>query len=91
MVSLESIVQRSKDLVYSDLNGEAIILGLKSGKYYGLDETGAFIWEIIQKPARVREIRDLVFERYGVQQDSVETDIIDFIKDLEKEDLVQID
>ena len=43
-----SVVVVTKDQVSADLSGEAAILNLKSGIYYGLDNVGARIWTLVQ-------------------------------------------
>ena len=40
----------TKDQVSCDLAGEAAILNIKSGVYYGLDPVGARIWNLMQEP-----------------------------------------
>lgn len=41
MLSLDSIVAVTPEQVSSELSGEAVILSLKDGVYYGLNEVGA--------------------------------------------------
>ena len=45
-VSMRSTVVATEDHVSSNLGGEAVILGLSSGVYYGLDVVGSRIWGI---------------------------------------------
>ncbi len=52
---LESL---SRDQISCDLAGEAPILNLKSGVYFGLDAVGARIWSLLQKPVMLAEICD---------------------------------
>ena len=40
MISENSIVQKSKDSLMSLVDKEAVILGIESGKYIGLNEIG---------------------------------------------------
>jgi hypothetical protein len=42
-ITVNSIVVVTKEQVSADLSGEAAILNLKSGIYYGLDTVGASI------------------------------------------------
>ncbi|RMF60886.1 MAG: PqqD family protein, partial [Bacteroidetes bacterium] len=42
------MVTVSDDLTTADLGGEAIVLDVKSGNYFGLNEVGAFILECIR-------------------------------------------
>jgi len=66
MLSIHSIVAVAGDQISSDLAGEAVILNLKEGVYYGLDDVGARIWNLIQEPQSVEQVCDRIFEEYDV-------------------------
>jgi len=53
-----------------DLAGEAAILGLKNGIYYGLDPVGARIWNLIQTPALANSVFIIVFD------ESLDADVV---------------
>ena len=57
-IQLDSVVVATKDQVSCDLKGEAVILNFKNGVYYGLNTVGARIWQALQEPKRVAELRD---------------------------------
>src|SRR4051794_6584898 len=63
-LSTQSVVVASKDQISSDLNGEAVILDLKSGVYHGLDPIGAVIWKMIQQPRAITDVRDAILAEY---------------------------
>lgn len=90
-ISPSSIVVAAKDQVSSDLAGEAVILSLESGDYYGLDEVGAQIWQLIKQPRSVAEIRDLITAEYDVDSTQCERDIIDFFRELLESGLVEVE
>ena len=69
-VSTDSVVVATQDQVSADLQGEAAILKLSSGIYYGLNPVGARIWELIQEPRSVREVRDTLTAEYEVDVNS---------------------
>ncbi|MGH2415258.1 MAG: PqqD family peptide modification chaperone, partial [Microcystaceae cyanobacterium] len=56
-ISESSIVVAGVEQISSDLGGEAVILNLKSGVYHGLNQVGAKIWNIIQHPTMVNDIK----------------------------------
>ena len=56
-----------KDQVSCDLAGEAVILRLEQATYFGLDPVGARIWELIQEPKTLGEIRDALVAEYDVE------------------------
>jgi hypothetical protein len=57
---------------------------------YGLDPVGARIWKLIQTPRTVREVRDTLLEEYDVEADRCEEDLLDLLKQLVKNDLIDI-
>ena len=89
-VTPDSIVVVSKDQVSSDLAGEIAILNLKAGAYYGLDDVGARVWNLIQEPKRVSEVRDAILEEYDVEPDRCEHDLIALLEKMAAEELVEI-
>lgn len=81
---------KAKDQVSADLDGEAAILSLRNGVYYGLNETGAQVWGFLSKPMAVGEIRDLLAERHGVSKERCERDVTALLERLGAEGLVEI-
>ena len=61
-----SKIVAAPEQVSSELAGESVILNLKTGLYYGLNEVGATIWEQIQSPKTFQEICDLIEAEYEV-------------------------
>jgi hypothetical protein len=90
MISTHSIVVAAKDQVSCDLEGEAAILNLKNGVYYGLNPVGARVWELIQEPHTVVEVRDVVLEEYDVEPDCCERDLLALLEDLAAEGLLEV-
>jgi hypothetical protein len=87
---LSSTVVAVKDVLGCELKDEAIILDLKSGVYYGLDSMGAHLWELIQSPILVREVRDLILEEYDVEREQCERDLCLFFQEMAVNGLVEI-
>jgi len=89
-ISKRSIVVATKDQVSSDLGGEVAILDLTGGVYYGLDEVGSWIWELIQEPIVVNQIQATIVEEYDVDSVRVERDMLAFLQRLADEELVEV-
>ena len=89
-VSGSSVAVATTDQVSADLDGEAVILHVKSGVYYSLDQVGAHIWVLIQQPRTINEIRDAILEEYEVAPDRCERDIVKLIEQLVDAGLVEI-
>ena len=79
-----------KNQVSTDLGGEAAILNLTNGVYYGLDSVGARVWNLIQQPRTFSELRDILLEEYAVDTPRLESDLRNLLNQLADERLVQI-
>jgi hypothetical protein len=90
LVSEHSTVVAAKDQVSSDLGGEVAILDLKDGVYYGLDEVGTRVWELVQEPAVVSAIQARIIEEYEVEHARAERDVIALLQQLANEGLIQV-
>jgi hypothetical protein len=89
-ISPESIVVVSQDQVSCDLAGEAAILELKSGTYFGLDEVGASVWNLIAQPRRVIEVRDALLAQYDVEAEQCGRELIELLDALHERGLIQV-
>lgn len=89
-ISTNSVVVAAKDQVSSDLGGETVILNLSSGVYFGLDLVGSHIWNLIQEPRRVAEVRDSILEEYEVEPDRCEADLLALLGQLQDDGLVEV-
>jgi hypothetical protein len=89
-ISTSSLVAASKDQVSSDLAGETILLSMQSAMYYGLDEVGSRIWELVRAPVRVSEIRDAIAREYDVDLERCEADILAFLRQLAAKGLIEV-
>jgi len=89
-ISDRSTVVVMKDQVSCDLSGEAAILNLKSGVYFGLNTVGASIWKLIQEPKKVSEIRDAILKEYDVEPDRCEADLLALLQELLEKKLIEV-
>src|SRR5262245_1000078 len=80
----------SDEQVSTALGGEAAILNLKNGVYYGLDGVAARVWNLIHQPRTFREIRDILSDEYDVDAVRVDSDLRNLLSRLADERLVQI-
>jgi hypothetical protein len=90
MLSLDSVVVATTDQVSCDLDGEAVILSLADGVYYGLDPVGARIWAELQSRRTVREIRNAILAEYDVDGARCERDLLSLLQDMAARKLVNV-
>jgi hypothetical protein len=78
-----------KEQLSGDLGGEAVILCLKTGKYYGLNVLGARIWELLQSPMSLSEIEEIILSEFEVEPKECRVEVNSFIGLLESEGLIE--
>jgi len=90
----KSVLVAGKDQVSAalspDLPGNVVILGLKDGIYYELEEVGARIWSLIQKPCSIQFLLDTLLKEYEVDAQRCEADLLALAEDMAKRDLIKI-
>jgi len=86
----DSIIRAASEQVSCDLAGEVAILDVKSGTYYGLNAVGARIWNLIQEPRTVNEIRDTLLKEYDVETECCERELLALLQDLAATGLVEV-
>lgn len=80
----------SKEQVSCDLAGEAAILNLSDGVYYGLNEVGAAVWKMLQKPITVDEICLAVMNQFDVDTGRCEQDVVSLLEELQARGLIEV-
>ena len=71
--------------------GEAIVLNMKSGVYFEMDQVAALIWNLLEKPRTVGEIRDAIMKEYEVDSNTCDQDLKSFLDHLQSAGLIEID
>ena len=71
----DSIVVVSSGQMAADVAGETVVLGLTSGRYYGLDAVGARVWQLLQSPTTFGDVCRAIVSEYDVEPDRCEADL----------------
>ena len=87
-VLVASANQVSADLT-PDQSGEVVILGLKDGVYFELNEVGSCIWRLLQQPRSIQSLLDTLLEEYDVSAEQCEADMLALVDDMMKHGLVE--
>jgi hypothetical protein len=89
-ISLKTVVVAAKEQVSCSLGEEAAILHMRSGIYYGLDPVGARIWNLMQEPLTVEELRTAILAEYEVEPAQCEGDLFALLEKLRTEGLIEV-
>ena len=76
------------EVAWRDLDGEAVILDLKTDTYFSLDKIGTKIWNKMIKKSEVKDLVSLITSSYDVPAKEAEKDVRELISSLEKTGLI---
>lgn len=80
----------SEEALSQEVNDETVILDLKSESYFGLDEVGTRIWQLLREFGDIQRAYDAMLQEYDVKPDQLKTDIDVLVGNLEEAGLVTL-
>jgi hypothetical protein len=89
-ISLRDAIQVSPDVVFRNLEGEAVLLNLQSGVYFGLNETGTRIWNILSENGSLEQAYSRIVGEYDVEPELAKTDLLKLTGQLFEKGLVTV-
>jgi len=90
VITKNSVVKVSKDQVSCDMGGEAAILSVTSGIYYGLNAIGSRVWSLIQEPTNVNDVLEILLKEYDVDPALCEHDLFELLQQFAVKGLLEI-
>ncbi len=75
-ISLDSSVKISDDAIFREMDGEAVILNLESGTYFGLDPVGTRIWQLLEQDGNLRIVFERMRQEFDVEPEVLERDLL---------------
>lgn len=73
---------RATDLHWRVVDGEVIAIDLRSGRYLGLNGSGAGLWELIAAGATREELVERLVRDYGIDRARARRDVDALLADL---------
>jgi hypothetical protein len=91
MISLSDRVTISKDVIFQELSGEAVLLDLARETYFGLDQVGTMIWQSLDAGGVLQSAHAAILSQYDVEAARLERDILEFVGRLAEAGLVVVE
>lgn len=82
------MIKKNENLCISKKNGEIVILNMKNGNFFGLQDVSYDIWQAIEKYQDVELVIDEIVKIYNVNRKEAECDVRDLIKEMKENGLV---
>ena len=88
MQTVNTRISISDNVVSADLDGEAVLLNIETGVYFGLDQLGTEIWKGIEDGEGEDDIFARLLKEYDVEPGQLRSDLSDFLRQLAQRGLI---
>lgn len=72
------------------VSGEVVILHLDDGAYYGLNEVGTRLWELLQQPLTLDGAVEQLVSEFEVETDECTRDVRELLGEFERRGLIEV-
>ena len=90
MISLQQKVTISSEVLSQEVDGETVLLDLESENYFGLDEVGTRIWQLLKDGNGLQTVFNTLLGEYDVEEKQLEKDLQNHIAHLVEEGLISL-
>ena len=91
MTDIETRVSIPSDVLFHELDGEAVLLNLQTGKYFGLDPTGTRIWHFLVEYGSLGMAYTRLLDEYDVDAQRLRADMLALVDQLAAHGLIQLE
>jgi hypothetical protein len=88
VIALDDRFSVANDVHARQFDGEIVILHLRAGKYFGLNDVGALVWQSLLAGASVSDVIVRLRGEYDVDETTLSGDILTLVEQLLERNLV---
>ncbi len=87
-MNLNQTVTISDQVISQEVSGETVLLDLESESYFGLDEVGTRVWQLLNEDGNLQYVLDTMLEEFEVDKDTLESDLSELLNNLQTAGLI---
>ena len=88
MAELKDGIEIPKDVLFQTLGDEAVLLNLNDSRYYGLDDVGRRMWELLAEHRSTEPVVQQLLREYDVEEQVLRADLATLIEKLKAAGLI---
>lgn len=81
-LSLRDSLVVGEQVMFRQLDDEAVLLDLQSGTYFGLNDVGARTWQLIVEHGALSQVLDVMLQKYAAEREVIERDLLELGRQL---------
>jgi len=90
MVSFMDRVVVPSHVLVRFLDKESVLLNIETERYFGLDETGTRMWQLVTAAPKIEVAYEQLLEEYDVQPELLRENLTDLLNRLVENGLLQV-
>ncbi len=90
MTTAQTRIQPNPDVLFQVLDGEAVLLHLKTEEYYSLAETSTRMWQLLIEHGEPEAVIAYMLEEFEVDEATARRDLNELITDCQAEGLLNV-
>ncbi|MDX1592523.1 MAG: PqqD family peptide modification chaperone [Balneolaceae bacterium] len=83
-------LRRTDRVIASSLDDEIVMFDAENGKYYGLNNVAAAIWNSLEEEKSIIQLCESLSETFDITEEKCREEVIDFLPELQKKGLIEI-
>jgi len=88
---LSARLRTNPRLAQQNLGGKTVVLHYEGKRLLGLNAGGTFVWSLLDGRRSLAEIAREVADRDGIDRETAEAGVLEFVQDLHRRDLVIVE
>ena len=89
-MNLESKVVLLETVFVQEVDEETILLDTNTQEYFSLDEIGSIFYHFLEEEQDLKIIVKEFSEHFSIKESTLEADLLEFLKNLKKKNLIQV-
>jgi hypothetical protein len=90
-MNLNQNIILSPEVISQEVSGETVLLDLESENYFGLDEVGTRIWQLIKETNDLAAIYQTLLTEYDVSEERLQHDLDTLLGEISQLGLVTLE
>ncbi len=88
--SPQTVLKRKNDQLFSEIDGEVVMLSIENSEYYGMDRVGSHIWQLLEEGITWKHLITTLLDEYEIDEEQCKKDTLTFIEQLADKKLVDV-
>lgn len=89
-IDRQSILLRNNDIVFSEIDGETVMMDANFENYFGLDSIGTRVWQLLEEEISFGQLCEKLLNEYDVNQETCLNDVVPFVQHLAEQEMIHI-